>query len=391
MKKHLLSTSAIALGVAAAAPAAAQEWDVSFGGFMSQHVVFSDIGGNLGGSGPGQFDGDGLGFYSSTEIIFSPSIALDNGLTFGVNVQLEGENARTIDETYMTISGDQLGQVIIGSENSAGYKSMVAAPGVTSMYINSNSTFALVPLSGAGGVTGPIPTQGLFLGAMGSAYTEVAFNNDIDRITYFTPSFNGLTVGVSYARNAGIGFNFANSVNAAVDNNAPGVTVEDIFDVGMNYSQSFGTVDVTIGARYGTANSTVAGVSDPDTWGIGGQLGFGAFTVGGHYAENNSGAAANANDQEGWSFGATYDTPGPWAFEALMFQGEGTLNSNTTTIAGSGGNDTSYDAYRIGASRDLGPGVDWDMYAVFTEGDDKGTVGTDIKGTLIGTAINLSF
>lgn len=387
MKKQLLCTSAIALGVAAAAPASAQQWNLDWGGFMSQHVLFSDLSGNLSGTGAGQFDGDGVVFHSSTEIIFTPSVTLDNGLTFGINVQLEGENARTIDETYMSIYSDTFGRLDIGSENSAGYKSMVAAPGVTSMYINSNSAFTLLPLSGSG--TGPLPTQGLFVGALGSAYTEVANNNDIDRITYYTPSFNGLTIGVSYARNAGVGFNFGNSVGGANNNNP--ATVEDIFDVGMNYSQSFGSTDVNIGARYGTADSRVAGVSDPSTWGIGAQVGFSGFTVGGSYAENDNGGAGGAGDQEGWSFGATYDAPGPWAFEALTYQGEGTLNSNVTVVAGSGGNDTSYQAYRIGASRDLGPGVDWDVYALWVEADDKGTVGTDIEGTFLGTAINLSF
>jgi hypothetical protein len=391
LKKHLLSTSVIALGVAAAAPASAQNWNLDWGGFMNQHILFADVGGNLGGTGAGQFDGDGVVFHSSTEIIFSPSITLDNGLTFGVNVQLEGENARTIDETYMTISGDQLGRIVIGSENSAGYLSMVAAPEVTTMWINSNSTFGLVPLSGAGGVAGPVPTQGLFVGAQGSAYTEVGFNNDIDRISYFTPNFNGLVLGVSYARNAGMGFNFGNAVGAANNNNAAGVTVSDIFDIGLNYSQSFGSTDVSIGARYGTANSEVPGISDPSTWGIGMQIGFGDFTVGGHYAENDSGSPTGVNDQEGWSFGASYDAPGPWTFGVTMFKGEGTMNSNVTAVAGSGGNNSTYEAYKIGASRNLGPGVSFDLYAVVTEADDLGTVGTDIDATLVGTAINLSF
>jgi hypothetical protein len=354
---------------------------------MNQHVVVNDLSGNLSGTGAGQFDGDGVAFHSSTEIFFTPSITLDNGLTFGINVQLEGENARTIDETFMSIYGDSFGRLDIGSENSAGYKLMVGAPEVTSMFINSNSTFNLLPLSGSG--TGPLPTQGLFVGALGSSYTEVAYNNDIDRITYYTPNFNGLVVGVSYARNAGVGFNFGNSVGGANNNNAG--TVEDIFDIGANYSQSFGSTDVNIGARWGTASSTVVGVSDPETWGIGAQLGFGGFTIGGSYTENDQGALGGVNDQEGWSFGATYDAPGPWTFEAVTYQGEGTLNSNVTVVAGSGGNDTSYDAYKIGARRDMGPGVSWDIYAVWTEADDKGTIGTDIEGTTVGTAVNLSF
>ena len=43
MKKQLLSTSAIALGVAMASPAAAQQWDMEWGGFANTHVGISDI------------------------------------------------------------------------------------------------------------------------------------------------------------------------------------------------------------------------------------------------------------------------------------------------------------------------------------------------------------
>jgi len=376
LKKHLLSTSAIALGVAVAAPASAQEWNLDWGGYMNQFVVFTDTSGLLSGTGPGQTDNDGIGFLSNAEIIFSPSITLDNGLTFGVNVQLEADNQASptyIDETYMTISGDSLGQIIIGSENSAGYKSMVAAPGVTSMYINSPSISSFIPLSGSTG--GPLP--GIFRGAAVSAYTEVGRNNDVDRITYFTPSFNGLTLGVSYARNNG-----GNAVAGHNNNNAAALT--DIFDLGVNYSQTFGTTSVSLGARYGTADTTAVAVGDASTWGVGAQIGFGDFTVGGSYAENDNGVVGGATDQEGYSFGVTYDAPGPWAFEALAYMGE-------SKGTGTGGLNEDYNAYRIGASRDLGPGVSWDIFAVAAEADDKGTVGTDIEGTLVGTGINLSF
>ncbi|MCY4291460.1 MAG: hypothetical protein OXC72_06835, partial [Roseovarius sp.] len=40
MKRTTLRTSAIALGVAAALPATGQEWNLAWGGYMSQHVAF---------------------------------------------------------------------------------------------------------------------------------------------------------------------------------------------------------------------------------------------------------------------------------------------------------------------------------------------------------------
>ena len=372
MKKHLLCTSAI-IGCAMAAPATAQEWDLNWGGYMSQHIAFADVSGTLVTTS----DNDGIVFLSASEIIFTPSVTLDNGLTFGVNIQMEGENngggTIGIDETYMSISGDAFGQLDIGSENSAGYKMTVAAPMVTSMYMNSPSISAFIPLSASAG--GTLPWNFRMAGA--SAYTEVAGNDDVKRLTYYTPSFNGLTLGVSYARN--------NQGNAVTSANANGAgIVEDIFDIAVAYSQTFGTTSVDLSARYGSGDSNVVGVSGPDTWALGASFGFGDFAVGGHYAENDNGVAAGVGDESSWGLGATYDMAGPWAFEVVTFFGE---YNNT----GTGAADEEYNAYRIGASRDLGPGVDWDIYAVYAEADDKGFAGTEVKGTVIGTAINLSF
>ena len=89
MKKHLLCTSAIALGVAAA-PAAAQEWNLDWGGYYNTHVGFADVSG-AGVIAPTQ-DFDGMGIVGDGEIIFTPSVTLDNGLTFGLNVQMEAQN-----------------------------------------------------------------------------------------------------------------------------------------------------------------------------------------------------------------------------------------------------------------------------------------------------------
>ncbi|WP_113912473.1 porin [Roseovarius dicentrarchi] len=399
LKKHLLSTSAIALGVAMAAPAAAQEWDVSFGGFMSQHVGYADVGGSMFRNTPAGIannqDRDGVFMHSSTEIIFTPSVTLDNGLTFGVNVQLEGENQggqTYIDETYMTISSDTLGRIVVGSENSAGYTLMTSAPVVTSMAINSPSISSFIPFSGTGvgavnnGYPGGFRQAGL------SSFTEVAGNNDVQRLSYYTPSFNGLTVGISYAPNATI-----NAVNGGNFNRNS--TLSDVFDIGVNYSQTFGTTSVTLAARYGTANASAlaAGVSDPETWGIGAQIGFGAFTIGGSYSENDNGSVGGrgavggiaagtdyGNDSTGWNLGMTYDIAGPWAVEFVTYQGE---------TKATGGGTADYEAYRIGASRDLGPGVDWDIYVAQVDAD-NGQVGAarrTIDGTVIGTGINLSF
>jgi len=387
LKKHLLCTSAIALGVAAA-PAAAQEWNLDWGGYYNTHVGFASVSGN---GVPIGNDWDGMGILGDGEIIFTPSVTLDNGLTFGVNVQLEAQNSGNsqIDESYVTISSDTIGRIELGGENSAGYKSMVGAPGVGSFAIMSASVSGFAPIAHA------------FRQAAGSPWTEVAGNNDVQRVSYFTPSFNGLTVGVSYAPSTA-----SNASNVGPFDRNTTTNVTDVFDVGVRYSQSFGSTDVTLGARWGTGAAadfnatTVAGVdgilgsaddvvalapnlgSDPEAWGLGAQVGFGAFTVGGHYAENDNGAVGGAGDQEGWSLGATYDLDGPWSVGLNGFMG---------TIE-AGVNDTEYNAYKLAGSRELGAGVSWDIWAVYAENQNIGGVlNNDIDATIVGTSINLSF
>ena len=371
MKKQLLCTSAIALGFAAA-PAAAQDWNLDWGGFFNTHVAISDISVGNPALAAVDFDGEGVDIHTTGEIIFTPSVTLDNGLTFGINVQVEAQNsgAGEIDESYATISSDTFGQLDIGGENSAGYKLMTGAPEVTSMFVNSPSTSAFVPFTGTGTASG-------FRQAAISSFTEVAGNNDVQRITYYTPDFNGLTIGVSYAPET-----TTNATSSfSVDKNA---VLSDVFDIGVNYSGSFGTTDVTLAARYGQGDAPV-GLQDPETWGIGASFTFSSITVGGSYAENDNFSAVGIGDQEGWSFGVVYDAAGPWAFEALTYQGE------VSGFTGAVGGDLDREVYKIGASRTLGPGVDWDIYLFYEERDIATTVGTDVEGTVLGTAINLSF
>jgi len=411
LKKQLLCTSAIALGIAAA-PAAAQDWNMDWGGFFNTHVAIGDISSNFGNAPAAiprpSFEGDGLDIHTNPEIHFTPSVTLDNGLTFGINVQLEANTTvgAFIDESFASISSDTFGRLDVGNENSAGYKSMVAAPGVTSMFINSPSTSAFIPYTGVDAfiIANTIVPAGSALTALPfrqaglSAYTEVAGNNDVSRITYYTPDFNGLTVGVSYAPQGAVNAGGSFSINK-------NAVLSDIFDIGVNYSGTFGSTDITLAARWGTGDtpSVAPGASDPETWGVGFQVGFGAITVGGHYGENDNdetltGAVVGIGDSEGWSLGVTYDSAGPWSFEALTYQSETNLNFAGAVLPGAM---TEREAYRIGASRALGPGVDWDIYLVHETRDSKpgivggafaaALVGEEVEGTVLGTAINLSF
>ena len=384
MKKVLMGTSALALVGAMSTPADAVEWDVSFGGFMTQNVGFASTDAdNIAGE-----DVDGFDVHSNTEIIFTPSITLDNGIQFGVNVQLEGNTSGDqIDESYMFIDGS-FGEVLIGGENSAGYKMTYAAPNVTTMPINSGSASAFIPFSGVGG--GPGGVGGLFRNAMGSSFieTEGGINNDSQRITYFSPRFAGFQVGASYARDGdggGDGFGQPN-LNGGIS---------DFFDVGANYVNSFGGFDVAVSGRYGIADNDAPGADDPESMAFGANVGFAGITVGYAFAENNN--HVTRPDSQGHNAGISYET-GPWGVSATYYRGEG-LDNDVAGPGGTGlvpGADETYEAINIGGSYALAKGVTTSVFGVYVDADedfsDTGARGgDDIDGFVIGAGIGLSF
>jgi hypothetical protein len=147
---------------------------------------------------------------------------------------------------------------------------------------------------------------------------------------------------------------------------------------------------------------------DPETWAVGFQLGYDAFTVGASYAENESGIANNAGDSEGYSVGVTYNT-GVWTIGGEMISGEAkmgdALASDVTLTATSAtaidstvetnrvGVEAEQLSYKFGATRSLGAGVSWSVYGIYTEQKAKagGTTLADVDATAIGTAISLNF
>ena len=522
MKKQILRTSAIALGVAAALPATAQEWNLGWGGFMNQHVVFGSTeieksGANLAGastvieidadgreeadtktakakikvkfiserpsddditaasnqvlvsadgssvdfttstvteyylpdgitllgSGPNATDEDnpnnslagwvrlldsatnntagigtrtnvdditlfvtvpatsetagfartavaevnksidmsGNGQRRNSEVHFKPSVTLENGLTFAAAIELEGD-AGGVDRSNITISSDSLGKIILGAHSSMGYGMMVAAPSV-GLGINDGAHHNFIPVS-----KGPGASNGTFL--------EVADKWEPMRVSYQSPSLGGLTLGLSYAADGKrVGGNSANHTGFLKEAEEKG-DVSDIIDMAAKFSQPLGDMTITLAARYGTAQ--LEGYSDkPRVTAVGAQLGFGGVTIGGGFADAKNPAGM---DSEGWSLGASFKPTEAWTLGIETYQGE-SENGNDHSVA------------KIAASRNLGPGVAWDLYAITADSQesmsetvkvtrDKGLVNeysADIdvshmrkgSGTIFGTAIKLSF
>ncbi|MEP6146643.1 MAG: porin, partial [Nisaea sp.] len=119
MKKILLGTTAIVAAGMIAAPSAdaAEKLKISVGGYMEQWFGYTTA------EDQSSSDYQGFANVSDTEIHFKGMTTLDNGISVGVNVQLEGNSnpGDQIDESYLIVKGN-FGEINLGSENSALYK-----------------------------------------------------------------------------------------------------------------------------------------------------------------------------------------------------------------------------------------------------------------------------
>jgi hypothetical protein len=355
MKKILLGSTALVAAGLMAAPAVQAEDPIQLGvgGYMEQWFGYgsSDIA-----------DRDHLDQKSDSEVFFLGSTTLDNGIQFGVNVQLEGNSTGDqIDESYAFIEGN-FGRILIGSENSAGYIMGVAAPNV-GIGINSGDQGDWVPVDADGG---------LFRKTLGATSLENAGVNDANRLTYFTPRFGGIQGGISYTPDSGEDDNTQPSENASYHNG---------LDVAVNFTQSFGGFDVAAFGRAGIASNDATGGDDPTVFGTGVNLGFAGFTVGGSYGLQED---AGADEGQSFDLGVSYGT-GPWGVSLTYFNGE--------ADGAAGGGDEELQTVEAAASYALGPGikvvgsVGWNDFS----DDESGADDASNDGFWIVSGIKLSF
>src|SRR5512134_2303649 len=142
MKKILLATTAMATaGWIAGGPGAAtaaERIKIEVHGFHQQYIVGLDQDFNDTDVGRIQrgFKSNSIDQKTNSEICFTGSTVLDNGITVGVQLELEtqpvGQPAGTsglhIDETFMFLESERLGQFKLGSEDSVTDLLHVSAP-----------------------------------------------------------------------------------------------------------------------------------------------------------------------------------------------------------------------------------------------------------------------
>jgi outer membrane protein OmpU len=186
MKKQLLASSAIIGASLAAVPAvAADAIKLGVGGFFNEayQAVFDDDGeGELGN----EHNTDG--FFNSAEVHFTGSTALDNGLTVGAHIELEGENDDDqIDEAWVSFSSG-FGEARIGSIDDALAYACILPPGATENF----SAFSPDQWGANTLISNPACVG-----------VDESAGGDAQKILYFSPIFSGFQLAASYTPNGG--------------------------------------------------------------------------------------------------------------------------------------------------------------------------------------------
>ncbi|MEQ8389982.1 MAG: porin [Thalassospira sp.] len=351
MKKILVASSALVAVAFAGQASASEKISLSVGGYMEQWAGVATQ------DNPAQDNRNA--FQSDTEIHFSGSTTLDNGIEVGAKVELEGEQSTSqIDEQYLYVNGG-FGQVKLGAEDGAAGDMGISAPAVGPVGANDGDMGNWVQLNA---VPDTVPAGG-----------------DSKRVTYYTPSLGGFKAGLSYADDDG---SEDADTTTTGDNRVSG---------GLEYKGDFDAVSVAVavtGETYG----------EGEWFSVGANVGFGAFTVGASamqrdaefgYGSNvtadaTGGNRTTAEDDKHFDIGVSY------AMDAASISLTYAYAEDDTKNTSAGSDEIS--AVDLGLAYTLGAGVTWksSVFWFDDQGQDAGSA-DDNDGYGAVTGLVLSF
>ena len=430
MKKILLATTALAtaaLVAGAARDAEAQEYTskaaerikLGISGYFQQWGVglSQDIKDGpddilpIAGSAPNTIKNNVIDQKHNSEICFIGQTTLDNGLTVGLNVQIEANTeADQVDETYLFLQGPSLGQFIIGDENNAGYLLHVTAPdgGVSLDSGDLCNISAWINTGISSYFDTPVCTTNLRL-----------TDNDSGKFTYITPRFAGLQAGVSFIPQAEPGGDDNNG--AYFVRTATGVGTEvsatrsryaNGWAGGLNYTQTFGPVGAQAsgGVMYFPRSKQQPignNGSDLFAWNAGLQLAFGGFSLGGAYLSSpnkdtvrttvavpRTGSTATYSlAGYSWIAGGAYEF-GPYKVGLSYMYGQGQgISSATGVLATQVGDEEILKQAILSGTWTMGPGIRLvgGVFAYDLQTELPGVTGYNNQGIGATTGIKLAF
>tara|TARA_R110001583_G_scaffold96819_3_gene241403 strand:+ start:112847 stop:113926 length:1080 start_codon:yes stop_codon:yes gene_type:complete len=355
MKKILVATTAlVAVSGFAVSASASEKIKLSVGGYMEQWAGIT--------SQDDAFDNKNA-FQSDTEIHFKGSTTLDNGIEVGAAVELEGESSDDqIDEQYLYINGS-FGQIKMGEDDSAADDMGIIAPAVGPVGVNdgdlTNWVDAYLPDT--------VPSDG-----------------DDPKITYFTPVMGGFRAGVSYTDSD-------KSKNAGGSGGNLGQTTTEglpVVSAGLSYDHDFDGVALglsAVGEHKGQGN----------WYGLGANVGFGNFTVGGSwghieddYGVNDRQVSGNKTDT--YDIGVAYSMNAAKVSLTYAYSDYGNRSTKAMSNGIAPASTGEMNTVDLGLAYQLGAGVAWKS-SVFWFNDDNDNSAADNDGYGAVTGLRLDF
>ena len=194
---------------------------------------------------------------------------------FRVELEANTDSGDQIDKSFMFVEST-FGRLELGSINNVQYRMGYNAPeaqtrawsnegNITNMFANPTGT----------------PFGDTMLGTTRSRM----WDNDSEKINYYTPRFVGFQLGASYIP------------NSSQDRNGAPDPISTAYSRGWaaaaNFVRTFGAFDIAASVGYmqwqGPQLSATTSAPDPDQWNIGLQVGFAGFKIGGSYGEMTDG------------------------------------------------------------------------------------------------------
>lgn len=398
MKKILLGTTAlIGAGLLASGAFAAEPPKVTVSGFANFEAGFESDDTDDAFVGPEDSDQRGYGFRNDTEINFNIDGKTDGGLGYGAMISLEADvgNQESDSDSIGFATSDAEDQGFNASrtylylEGGWGRVEMGSTEGVEDLLKVDASNLARA----SGGIDGDwryfassnldggadniiarpdLPLAYGWGDSTGGPITSFGDeqNNNVTKISYYTPRWNGFQGGVSYSPDSedrGQVVNMSDTQNG---------NMGDIIAVGVNYSGQFDQVSLQAAATGEWGDSESTSTEDLNAWNVGAIVGFAGFSLGASYGDWDDSfraSGAGLDDNSYWTAGAAYEN-GPFGVSATY------INS---TFEETVGDDNEFDNFVLGADYQLAEGFTPFVEASWFEIDAGNDPAEDNDGTVV--------
>lgn len=288
------------------------------------------------------------------EVWFAGETTLDNGITVGARVELEGQTTGDqIDETWMYFKGS-FGELRVGDEDDARKIKAVVGPMASKVFNHNDPDSTMLSFS-----NNPLTTLVFANNTGGVNTTTYNVENDSTKLIYMTPSFNGFSLAVSFAPDQS---SDKQNIGGATDPDNNGGNSE-AFSVAAAYDGKWDNVKIMASIGYTGSDNETALSDDVNAWQAGLLLGFNQFAVGGSYGKISD-VFANNQDATSYELSGTYTT-GPYTIGLGWAHGEYELTATQ---------EPELDSFMLTGSYAMGPGITLDAGVQFDDYDNEGAV-----------------